>query len=231
MQKHIALILHHPESRSNRIADLLAARGYAIDWYCPREGESLPADPETLAGAVLLGGAMSANEDAQEAYLREEYRWIEQVLKNQQPFLGICLGAQMLARVLGGKVDSHPRGLTEVGYYPVTSTTAGQVIFGEAFHAFHWHREGIHLPAEVEILATGETYAVQAFRESGTAYGLQFHPEVTRDIFQRWLVEAPHCCDWPGAQTPEQMLRGWCRHDHAIETQTDRLLDIWLNQP
>jgi len=230
MQEHIALIIHHPESRSNRIADLLAARGYALDWYCPRAGDSLPPDPETLAGAVLLGGAMSANDDSCETYLREEYRWIEQVLKTQRPFLGICLGAQMLARVLGGKVAPHPEDLTEVGYYPMTSTAAGQAIFGDVFHVFHWHREGIQLPADVELLATGENYAVQAFRDSTNAYGLQFHPEVTRTIFQRWLVEAPHSCDWPGAQTPEQMHQGWQRHDHAIEIQTEQLLSLWLNR-
>jgi len=230
MRKHIAFIIHHPESRSNRLADLLAARGYVVNWYCPREGEPLPADPDTLAGAVLLGGAMSANEDSGETYLREEYRWIEQMLKTRRPFLGICLGAQMLARVLGGKVAPHPRGLAEVGYYPVISTAAGQAIFGDAFHVFHWHREGIQLPAEVELLATGETYAVQAFRDSASAYGLQFHPEVTRTIFQRWLLQAPHSCDWLGAQTPELMHQGWQQHDRAIEIQTDRLLNFWLNR-
>lgn len=230
MPQHIAFIIHHPESRSNRIADLLAARGYAVDWYCPREGEPLPAEPESLAGAVLLGGAMSANDDSHEAYLREEYRWLELLLNTRQPFLGICLGAQMLARVLGGKIAPHPRGLTEVGYYPVTGTAAGRPIFGDTFHVFHWHREGIQLPVDVEILARGETYAVQAFRDSENAYGLQFHPEVTRTIFTRWIQEAPHSCDWPGAQAPEQIRQGWHRYDRAIEIQTDRLLDIWLQR-
>jgi len=231
MQQHITLIIHHPESRDNRIAGLLEARGYHIDWVCPREGEALPGDPEALAGAVLLGGAMSANDDDQEAYLRDEYRWIERILAARRPFLGICLGAQMLARVVGGRVAPHPRGLTEVGYYPVAVTTMGCELFGTDFHAFHWHREGISsLPREVDILASGETYAVQAFRIDGAAYGLQFHPEVTREIFERWIQQVPHCCEWPGAQNPDQIRRGWRAHDSAIDQQTGEFLDRWLKR-
>ena len=230
MQNRIAMIIHHPESRRNRIADLLLARGYSIDWYCPREGDPLPQDPESLAAAVLLGGAMSANDDQQHEYLRDEYRWIEQVLNARRPFLGICLGAQMLARVVGGQVGPHPQGLTQVGYYPITGSASGRVIFGEDFHVFHWHREGISLPADIEVLATNETYPVQAFRLDDSVFGLQFHPEVTRDVFEHWIKEVPHCCEWPGAQSPEQIRHGWHCHENAIELQTSQFVDVWLNR-
>ncbi len=230
MPQQIALIIHHPESRDNRIARLLAARGYRLDWYCPREGDALPATSESLAGAVLFGGAMSANDDQIEPWLGVEYRWLEQFLQSQRPFLGICLGAQMLARVIGGQISAHRQGLTEVGYYPVTATDSGAAIFGTQFHAFHWHKEGISLPDDTEILAQGEHFPVQAFRCSNHAYGLQFHPEVTRDIYERWIQEVPHCCDWPGAQQAAQIEQGWRAHDTAIHAQTNRFLDHWLSR-
>jgi GMP synthase (glutamine-hydrolysing) len=230
MPKHAAMILHHPESTDNRIADLLIERGYQIDWYCPREGDSLPEDPESLAAVVFLGGAMSANDDHEQAYLRTEYQWIEQVLGANRPFLGICLGAQMLARIVGGQVAPHQQEMTQVGYYPITSTPEGQSIFGDHFHAFHWHREGITLPSDIEVLATTETYPVQAFKLKNSVYGLQFHPEVTRVIFEHWIQEVPHCCEWPGAQSPEQMRQGWKHHDGVIHQQTSQFVDHWLNE-
>ena len=105
--------------------------------------------PETLddhAGAVIFGGPMSAN-DADD-YVRREIDWIEVPLREQRPFLGICLGAQMLAMQLGARVAPHPEGRTEIGYYPIRPTAAGLALCPDwPEHVYHWHREGFELPA------------------------------------------------------------------------------------
>ncbi len=229
MPADILLIIHHHESTSNRIADLLIAKGYRLRWCCPRDGDRLPGDGDAYAGVVMFGGAMSANDEATEPYIGEEIRWLEEHLKHGLPFLGICLGAQILAKVLGGQVSRHAGGLAEVGYYPVRSTAAGASLFGEQYHAFQWHQEGIVLNGDVELLATSDTFETQAFRCGPNTYGLQFHPEATREIFERWMVEAPECFEWNGAQTRDQLREGWRRHDRAIASQIDRFLDHWLD--
>ncbi len=229
MAKNILLIIHHHESTSNRVAVLLAAKGYRLHWCCPRNGDRLPGKCEDYAAAVMFGGAMSANDEDTEPYIGDEIRWLEGQLKQELPFLGICLGAQILAKVLGGRVSARADGLSELGYYPVHSTTAGETLLGERYFTFQWHSEGITLPDSAELLATGDTFATQAFRYGANAFGLQFHPEVTREVFERWMVEAPECFAWNGAQTPEQLLEGWRRHDRAIATQIGHFLDCWLD--
>ena len=79
-------------------------------------------------------------------------------LKEEKPFLGICLGAQMLARHLGERVFTHPEGKAEVGYYPIKPTPAGRAICDWPAHVYQWHREGFDLPRGTELLAEGDIF-------------------------------------------------------------------------
>ena len=118
---------------------------------------------------------MSAN-DTDEAIHRET-DWIAVPLAENKPFLGICLGAQMLARHLGARVAPHPNGMAEVGYYPIRPTAIGRAVVPVwPSHVYQWHREGFDLPAGAELLAEGDMFPVQAFR-LGAAYAIQFHGE------------------------------------------------------
>ena len=86
-------------------------------------------------------------------------------LKEDKPFLGICLGAQMCARQLGGRVFRHPEGHAEIGYYPIRPTAAGlAVVDAWPEYVYQWHREGFDLPAGAELLAEGDMFEVQAIR-------------------------------------------------------------------
>ena len=118
--------------------------------------------PETLdghAGAVIFGGPMSANDP--DDYVRREIDWIAVPLREQRPFLGICLGAQMLAMQLGATVAPHPEGRAQIGYYPIRPTPAGLAICPDwPDHVYHWHREGFELPAGAELLAEGGDFPV-----------------------------------------------------------------------
>ena len=98
------------------------------------------------AGAAIFGGPQSANDD--EDFVKREIDWIGVPLRDKKPYLGICLGAQMMARHLGGRVYPHPQGHAQVGYYPIRPTEAGLKICPEwPDHVYQWHREGFELPA------------------------------------------------------------------------------------
>jgi GMP synthase (glutamine-hydrolysing) len=205
---------------------MLMEKGFALDVRRPCLGDQLP---ETLAeheGAAIFGGPMSAN-DCDE-YIRAETDWIAVPLKENKPFLGICLGAQMLSRHLGGKVGPHEEGLVEIGYYPLIATEAGRKLGQWPDQVYHWHREGFTLTQGCELLATGETFANQAFRYDHAAYGLQFHPEVTRLMMHRWSVRGAHRFTLKGAQHGAEHLSGQILYDAPVRQWLSGFLDLWL---
>ena len=106
MHPAVLIVLHQEHSTPGRIGNILRERGYPLDIRRPRFGDPLPETMDAHAGAVIFGGPMSANDD--EDFIRYETEWIGVPLKQNKPYLGICLGAQMLARLLGGKVEFHP---------------------------------------------------------------------------------------------------------------------------
>jgi GMP synthase (glutamine-hydrolysing) len=99
---------------------------------------------------------------------------------------------------------------------------------GQPMHVYHWHNEGFEVPDCAELLATGPVFPNQAFRYGDKAYGIQFHPEVSRDMMQRWIIEAAHMLREPGAQTGEEQLAGCDRFDAEIESWLRKFLSNWL---
>ena len=120
MLKPVLLILHQEHSSPGRVGQTLARLGYPLDIRRPRFGDSLPETMDEHAGAVIFGGPQSANDN--EDFVRREIDWIGVPLRDQKPYLGICLGAQMMALHLGASVYPHPQGQAEVGYYPIRPT-------------------------------------------------------------------------------------------------------------
>jgi GMP synthase (glutamine-hydrolysing) len=180
------------------------------------------------AGAMVFGGPMSANDDGKQPGIRAQLDWIPQVLDSGQPFLGICLGAQLLARALGATVQPHPVGLAEIGYFPVEPMVAGQALFDGPLHVYHWHHEGFELPAGAELLATGERFPHQAYRYGANAFGVQFHPEVDQTIMESWLVEGAEELLHPGAQSAAEQREHHACHDANLDEWFDRFVDEWL---
>jgi GMP synthase (glutamine-hydrolysing) len=225
--KPILAILHSETSTCGRIGQLLRAKGYPLDIRRPCLGEALPDTLDEHSGAMIFGGPMSANDT--HAYLRSEIEFIAVPLKEDKPFLGICLGAQMLAIHLGGTVAGHPESLVEIGYYPLRPTAEGSGYGPWPSHVYHWHREGMSLPAETVCLASSDAYENQAIRYGTRAFGLQFHPEVTRLTMHRWTVIGAHRFDLPGAQPRNQHLEGQLLHDAVMKEWIDGFLDKWLS--
>lgn len=231
MAQKILVILHQEHSTPGRIGRLLKERGYELDIRRPRFDDPLPGTMDDHAGAVIFGGPMSANDD--EAWIRREIDWIGVPLAEGRPFLGICLGAQMLARQLGGRVSRHCDGLVEIGYWPIRPTKAGLAMMRcdppWPSHVYHWHSEGFEHVRGMDVLATGETFANQAFRYGEAAYGLQFHPEVTHLMMYRWTAKGEEKLAVPGAQDRATQLAGRYRHDHAVQQWLHGFLDQWLD--
>src|SRR6201987_5996676 len=207
----VLVILHQETSTPGRIGNALRALGYPLDIRRPRFGDVLPTTLDDHAGVIIFGGPMSAN-DADD-FVRVEIDWIAVPLREQRPFLGICLGAQMLARQLGARVAPHPQGRAEIGYYPIRPTSAGLRLCRHwPDHVYHWHREGFELPRGTELLAEGGDFPVQAF-QSGHAFGFQFHPDVTYAMLHRWTTRGREGMDSPGAQAAHLHFAGRAMHD------------------
>jgi len=170
---------------------------------------------------------MSANDETD--FIRREIDWLAVPLKEQKPFLGICLGAQMLARHLGARVAYHPEGMAEVGYYPIRATEAGRALSPRwPDHVYQWHREGAELPHGAELLAHGDIFEVQAFRYGPAAYGIQFHAEVTHAMMCRWTVRGHARMELPGARTRADHFRDRPVYDPAVRAWLADFLGRWL---
>ena len=222
----VLAILHQEQSTPGRVGNVLRALGHRLDIRRPRFGDRLPETLDAHAGAVIFGGPMSANDP--DEYVRKEIDWIEIPLRERRPFLGICLGAQMLAKQLGAPVAPHPQGQTQIGYYPIRPTVAGLALCPNwPDQVYHWHREGFELPAGTELLAEGEDFPVQAFR-AGHAFGLQFHPDVTCAMMHCWTARGN--MNLPGARPRHLHFEGRAVHDVAERAWLMDFIDCWLKR-
>lgn len=224
----VLVVLHQECSTPGRVGNALRALGHRLDVRRPRFGDPLPETLDDHAGAVIFGGPMSANDP--DEFVRREIDWISVPLREQRPFLGICLGAQMLARQLGARVAPHPEGRAEVGYYPIRPTPAGLALCPHwPDHVYHWHREGFELPDGAELLAEGGDFPVQAF-QTGHAFGFQFHPDVTYAMMHRWTTRGYDRLDAPGARARHHHFADRAVHDVTERAWLKAFLDDWLTR-
>jgi len=141
-------------------------------------------------GLIILGGPMNVDQEESCPHLREELRAIETALQADIPILGICLGAQLIAKALGADVGRNP--CKEIGWYNVQRTEAGKgdpVLshFGETEKIFQWHGDTFEMPRDAVHLASSKACLNQAFRYGDRVYGFQFHLECDEAMIYRWL--------------------------------------------
>ncbi len=167
---------HVPFEGPGVFRQALEQRHYRIDTrLVPQQGL-----PDTLPDFLLvMGGPMSVNDP--DPWIEREQRFLQRTIAAGIPVVGVCLGAQFIARALGGQVGPGPR--LEIGPMPVTRAAAAGTdpVFGafpSPFTAFQWHGEGLTLPPEAVALAASKDYPVQAFRYGARTYGLLFHLEL-----------------------------------------------------
>jgi GMP synthase (glutamine-hydrolysing) len=179
---------------------------------------------------IVLGGPISAYDEEHYPYLVDELRLIEECLRREVPVLGICLGAQLLARALGARV--YPGPAKEIGFAPVTLTEEGRasclgILERAGSPVLHWHGDTFDLPQGAVRLASTDITPNQAFSLGERALGLQFHMEADPEAIERWLIG--HACELAGAGIDVRYLRAEARRHGAVLAEAGRTaLRSWL---
>lgn len=186
---------HVPFEGLGLIEPVLAARQIVVDYADLYRADAVLPELARYDALIFLGGPMSVNDDL--PYLGLEMGCIRQAVAAGQPILGICLGAQLIAKALGAAVRRNPA--KEIGWYALHFTEAAgtdRLFQGLSLETvFHWHGETFDLPPGAELLAWSERCRHQAYRLGDRVYGLQFHLEVTPGMIGDWCAQDENCGD------------------------------------
>jgi len=188
--KKVLVFQHVPFEVLGTLDPLLRRGGYRIRYV--NFGRQPDAQPEVTKyhGLIVLGGPMSVYMTQEYPHLTTEMRLIRRAMEHNIPILGICLGAQLIAKSLGSEVSKNPE--KEIGWYDVSLSEAGKVDplmkhLGDTRPIFEWHGDTYALPEGAVHLAETKSCANQAFRYGDNVYGFQFHMEVDAALIERWL--------------------------------------------
>lgn len=205
----ICCIQHEPWEIPGQITTWAERNGHTLSVTHIYQGETLP-EPSAYEMLVILGGTMNVYEEEKHPWLAEEKHWIEAVIEAGKTVLGICLGAQLIATVLGGRVSKNPQ--PEIGWFPVTLTEEARKLplfkgISPSFISFHWHYDTFTLPEGAVLLASSEGCPNQGFLYGERVVGLQFHPEINGELMAGLLDKGVGTLpEGPFVQTVGDML-------------------------
>jgi len=191
----ITVIRHVPFEGLGRIAPVLENAGIPFQYFDLFAGDA-PPHPSLSPALILMGGPQSANDNY--PYLQTELRLIEATLRAGRPILGVCLGAQMVAKALGATVRQNA--VKEIGWFPLhfSGTGASDPLLAglpNPFTVLQWHGDTFDIPSGAVHLAESELCKNQAFRLGSDVYGFQFHLETTPEMLADWCQQDANCGD------------------------------------
>ena len=213
-------------------AAVLSARGFDVTYLDAGVDDLASLDAIAPDLLVVLGGPIGAYEEAIYPFLADELRLLERRLAADRPTLGLCLGAQLMARALGARV--YPGPAKEIGWIPLSLTEAGRAsplvhLDGGKTSMLHWHGDTFDLPAGATLLASTEICRHQAFSWGRNALAFQCHPEARKAAMERWFIG--HASELAGAGLSVPRLReDTARFGSELEAQGVRCFAEWLDR-
>ena len=219
------IIQNDPEVPPGLVAEELNRLGARFVVVHPYRGEALP-ELSAVSAIIVMGGAMGANDDRLHPFLTPLKAFIADAARQGIPYLGICLGGQLLAAALGAKVISNR--WEELGTLSVSLTGEGlrdRLFNGidRRFVTFQWHHDSFDPPPGAHLLAFSQACPHQAFRIGENAWGLQFHPEVNETIIRDWSSWSKETA----AQT-EELLAEYRSHENEYREVSSRIMENFL---
>lgn len=189
--RRVHYLQHEPFEGIGCIEQWISNHRYTVTSTRFFENDTLP-DTDTFEVLIVMGGAMNIYEEAKFPWLAAEKQFIKKAVEEGKIVVGICLGAQLIADVLGGKVTQNP--VKEIGWYPINLTDAGKenpMFEGlpETFTVFHWHGDTFEIPDGAIHLASSGPCPNQAYLYKDKVLGLQFHIEVTHETLAAMTTE------------------------------------------
>jgi GMP synthase (glutamine-hydrolysing) len=182
-------IVHQRDAGPGVFADAFDSQGVELEQWYRAESDEPPSDPGDYGAVLSFGGAMHADQEDRHAWLADEKVLLGELLDSGVPLLGVCLGSQILAEAAGGK--ARRARAPEIGWYDVEVTPEGadDPLLGALaprFEAFEWHSYEFDLPPEATPLARTDL-CLQAYRIGASAWGIQFHAEVSAADAESWI--------------------------------------------
>ena len=232
----ILVFQHVPYEPLGTLDPLLKESGFRIRYINfgrdPHQRPSL----EKYEALIVLGGPMNAHQIDTYPNLLTEVDVIREAVDSGMSVLGICLGAQLHAKSLGGQVSRNEK--REIGWYDVHLTEAGQAdpvisSFAATQRVFQWHEDGISLPEGAQHLAMSPASAVQAFRYGEHAYGFQFHLEVDASLVERWLTvpgNQPILAAEADRVDPDEIRRQTARWIGGLQALSRSTFSRWIER-
>ena len=214
------LVLQHAFTEPlGTISEALDSRGLSYRYIRSYDGQDIPTDLGNAVGLVVMGGPMGVYEQDKHPFLTAEMKLIEQALSRGTLVLGVCLGSQLLASVLGAEVKPGPK--AEIGWEPVYLTEDAAIdrllhSVDAEFIGFHWHGDLFDLPAGAVHLAASDMTECQAFRHGNNAYGFLFHMDVNDSMVREWTATSKDYVEKAGVD-PSTIIAGIPKHLHNLQ--------------
>lgn len=229
--KNATVIRHLAFEDLGNLAKALNQQDYAFTYLEAGLDSLASLDPLTPDLIVILGGPIGAYDEQDYPFLVDELRLLESRLKADLPTLGICLGAQLMARALGAKV--YPGASKEIGWSPLELSHQGRhssLVYLAAEHTkvLHWHGDTFDLPVGSTHLASSSKYQNQAFSWGKYGLALQFHPEVTAGNLERWFIGHASEISATAGISIAQLREDTARYAKQLEFQSAKFWEAWL---
>jgi GMP synthase-like glutamine amidotransferase len=217
-------LIHQDDAPTGVFAEPVDERGGDLTQWNIARGAP-PEPPSSYDAVFIFGGGMHVDQEANHPWLRDEDGLIKELLAQSVPLFGVCLGSQLIAKAAGARVGPAPR--DEIGWHEVETTpeaTEDPLFSGlpQRFQAFQWHSYAFELPSGAVPLARNPV-GLQAYRLGETAWGIQFHAEVTREIVEGWAAS-----DGTGRRFDLAPMKDWNRIGRQL---AGRFLDVAAPRP